>query len=157
MTSFVLNGKTVTVDVPQEMPLLWILRDELNTTGTKYGCGIAQCGACTVFFNGVATRSCQLRASVLEGSEVTTIEGLGDPAKPHPVQQAWIEHQVAQCGYCQSGQIMQAASLLKKNPNPSDEEINQAMSGNLCRCGAYPRIRAAVKSAAAKLSESPIG
>lgn len=157
MTDFSLNGQPVSVDVPADMPLLWILRDELKVTGTKYGCGIAQCGACTVLFNGVAARSCQLRASMLEGADVTTIEGLGDADAPHPVQQAWIEHQVAQCGYCQSGQIMQAASLLKTNPNPSDAEIDQSMSGNLCRCGAYPRIRAAVKSAAAKLAESTDG
>ncbi len=153
MTTFKVNGEAVTVDAPGDMPLLWVLRDELNMTGTKYGCGIAQCGACTVMFNGTAMRSCQLRVQMLEGADIETIEGLGDPETPHPVQAAWIEHQVAQCGYCQSGQIMQAASLLANNPDPSDDEIDSAMSGNLCRCGTYPRIRAAVRTAAEKLRE----
>ena len=154
MTTFKLNGETVTVDVPGDMPLLWVLRDELRLTGTKYGCGIAQCGACTVWFNGAAMRSCQLRVMLLEGAEITTIEGIGDPEVLHPVQEAWIEHQVAQCGYCQSGQVMQAANLLAANPDPSDDDIDNAMRGNLCRCGTYPRIREAVKSAAAKLREA---
>ncbi len=153
MTTFVLNGRTVTVEVPAGMPLLWALRDELGLTGTKYGCGIAQCGACTVLFNGQALRSCQLPVSALQGAEITTIEGLGTPASPHPVQQAWIDEQVAQCGYCQSGQIMQAASMLAQTPNPTDEQIDQVMNGNLCRCGTYPRIRSAVKAAAKKMSE----
>ena len=135
------------------MPLLWVLRDELGITGPKYGCGIAQCGACTVHVNGSAVRSCQLPVGNLVG-DVTTIEGLGSPAAMHAVQESWVEHQVAQCGYCQSGQIMQAASLLSSNNDPSDEQINSAMSGNLCRCGTYPRIRAAVKTAAKKLQES---
>ncbi len=140
------------VDVDPDMPLLWVLRDELNITGPKYGCGIAQCGACTVHIDGDAVRSCQVPIGDLEG-RVTTIEGLGTPDNLHAVQAAWVEQQVAQCGYCQSGQIMQAASFLALTPQPSDAEIDEAMSGNLCRCGTYPRIRAAVKSAAASLRE----
>ena len=149
----IVNGKAVEVDVEPDMPLLWVLRDELGMTGTKYGCGIAQCGACTVHVDGTAVRSCQLAVGDLAGGEVTTIEGLGSPQALHAVQEAWIEHQVAQCGYCQSGQIMQAASLLDTNDDPSDDVIDAVMSGNLCRCGTYPRIRAAVKTAAAKLKE----
>ena len=149
------NGQTHEVDVEDEMPLLWVLRDELGITGVKYGCGIAQCGACTVHIDGLAVRSCQMpMGSMEEGVEVTTIEGLGTPETLHAVQEAWIEHQVAQCGYCQSGQIMQAASMLDLNPEPSDSEIDAVMSGNLCRCGTYPRIRAAVKTAAKKLQEA---
>ncbi len=147
------NNETFEVDVEPEMPLLWVLRDELGITGPKYGCGIAQCGACTVHVNGSAVRSCQLAVGDLNG-EVQTIEGLGNPDAMHAVQEAWVEHQVAQCGYCQSGQIMQAASLLATQPSPSDEQIDAVMSGNLCRCGTYPRIRAAVKTAATKLQES---
>lgn len=147
------NDETHDVDVSPDMPLLWVLRDELGITGPKYGCGIAQCGACTVHINGTAVRSCQVPVGSLEG-EVTTIEGLGSPQEMHAVQAAWIEHQVAQCGYCQSGQIMQAASLLSVNKNPTDDQIDSIMSGNLCRCGTYPRIRAAVKTAAKKLQES---
>ena len=143
-----INGTVHEVDVEDDMPLLWVLRDELGLTGTKYGCGIAQCGACTVHLDGVAVRSCQTWAVDAIGTEVTTIEGLGTPEALHAVQAAWLTEQVAQCGYCQSGQIMQAASLLAKNPNPTDPEIDDAMSGNLCRCGTYPRIRAAVKRAA---------
>ncbi|MEM6386425.1 MAG: (2Fe-2S)-binding protein [Pseudomonadota bacterium] len=148
-----INGKIREVDVEPDMPLLWILRDELGLTGTKYGCGIAQCGACTVHMDGFAVRSCQVTADAAEGVEITTIEGLGTPELMHAVQEAWVEHQVAQCGYCQSGQIMQAASLLNDNPEPTDEDIDFEMSGNLCRCGTYPRIRAAVKTAAKKLQE----
>lgn len=133
-----------------DMPLLWALRHILGLTGVKYGCGIAQCGACTVHIDGVATRSCQVAVGDVWGP-VTTIEGLGTPEAPHPVQSAWISHQVAQCGYCQSGQIMQAASLLSEIPDPTDTEIDDAMSGNLCRCGTYPRIREAVKTAARNL------
>lgn len=142
------NGQTRDVDVEDDMPLLWVLRDELGLKGTKYGCGIAQCGACTVHLDGYAVRSCQVPASSAEGAEIVTIEGLGTPEAPHPVQEAWIAHQVAQCGYCQSGQIMQAASLLADIPNPTDEDIDDVMGGNLCRCGTYPRIREAIKSAA---------
>jgi len=148
------NGRTHEVNVEPEMPLLWVLRDELGITGPKYGCGIAQCGACTVHVNGSATRSCQLPIGALGDSEVTTIEGLGSPESLHAIQEVWIENQVAQCGYCQSGQIMQAASFLATNPNPDDHDIDAAMSGNLCRCGSYPRIKAAVKAAAKKLRES---
>jgi isoquinoline 1-oxidoreductase alpha subunit len=146
------NGTVHEVDVEDDMPLLWVLRDELGITGPKYGCGIAQCGACTVHVDGLAVRSCQLPIGDLGSGEVTTIEGLGTPEALHAVQAAWIEHQVAQCGYCQSGQIMQAATLLDLNPEPTDEDIEHAMSGNLCRCGTYPRIREAVKSAASKLA-----
>ena len=144
------NGTTHEVDVEEDMPLLWVLRDVLGITGPKYGCGIAQCGACTVHVDGIAVRSCQLAAGDVDG-EVTTIEGLGTPDALHAVQSAWIEHQVAQCGYCQSGQIMQAASFLELNPAPTDDQIDAAMSGNLCRCGTYPRIRAAVQTAARNL------
>ncbi|HCQ56549.1 MAG: (2Fe-2S)-binding protein [Sulfitobacter sp.] len=144
------NGTVHEVDVEDDMPLLWVLRDVLGITGPKYGCGIAQCGACTVHVDGLAVRSCQLRAADVNGN-VTTIEGLGTPEALHVVQAAWVEHQVAQCGYCQSGQIMQAASFLELNPEPTDDQIDAAMSGNLCRCGTYPRIRAAVHSAAARL------
>ncbi|MEM7522328.1 MAG: (2Fe-2S)-binding protein [Pseudomonadota bacterium] len=148
----VVNGESHEIDTPPEMPLLWALRDELNVTGPKFGCGIAQCGACTVHIDGVAVRSCTLPVGQVKG-EVTTIEGLGAPGALHAVQAAWVEHQVAQCGYCQPGQIMAAASLLRRRPEPSDDEIDAAMSANLCRCGTYPRIRAAVKTAAVKLRE----
>ncbi|WP_121634379.1 (2Fe-2S)-binding protein [Tropicibacter alexandrii] len=144
-TSLTVNGQTHDVDLPDDVPLLWVLRDALNLTGTKYGCGVASCGACTVQIDGEAVRSCQVALADVWG-EVTTIEGLGTPDTLHRLQQAWIDHQVAQCGYCQSGQIMQAASLLAENPAPSDDDIDAAMSGNICRCGTYPRIRAAIKS-----------
>ena len=147
------NGKSHAVDVPDDMPLLWVLRDELGIVGPKYGCGIAMCGACTVHINGAPVRSCSVPASAVWG-EVTTIEGLGSPDALHVVQKAWIENQVAQCGYCQPGQIMSAAALIASNPEPSDADIDTAMSGNLCRCGAYPRIRQAIKSAATELKET---
>ncbi|WP_299928135.1 (2Fe-2S)-binding protein [uncultured Pelagimonas sp.] len=145
--SITVNGQTHQVNLPDDVPLLWVLRDELNMTGTKFGCGVAACGACTVHINGEAVRSCQMTLSDVEG-EITTIEGLGTPDMMHKLQQAWVDHQVAQCGYCQSGQIMQAAALLETTPNPSDDDIDEAMAGNLCRCGTYPRIRAAIKDAA---------
>jgi isoquinoline 1-oxidoreductase alpha subunit len=144
------NGTAHEVDVSPDMPLLWVLREELGLTGTKYGCGVAMCGACTVHIGGVAVRSCQVAVADVDG-DVTTIEGLGTPDALHAVQEAWIAHQVAQCGYCQSGQIMQAADLLAVNPNPTDADIDDAMSGNLCRCGTYTRIRAAVHDAADRL------
>lgn len=146
------NGQPHEIDVEEDMPLLWVLRDELGIKGPKYGCGVGSCGACTVHIDGVAVRSCQTLIADVVGP-VTTIEGLGTPEALHKIQAAWIEHQVAQCGYCQSGQIMQAADLLAGNPAPSDQDIDDAMSGNLCRCGTYPRIRAAVKSAAKSLQE----
>ena len=146
------DGKTHELDVEGEMPLLWVLRDELNIKGVKYGCGIAACGACTVHIDGEAVRSCQVAAEDVWG-EVTTINGLGSPEAMHAVQAAWEAQQVAQCGYCQSGQMMQAAALLAEVAAPSDAEIDAAMSGNLCRCGTYPRIRAAVKTAAKTLAE----
>ncbi|HEY7616577.1 MAG TPA: (2Fe-2S)-binding protein [Terriglobales bacterium] len=145
--SFTLNDKPQTVDVPAEMPLLWVLRDTLNLTGTKYGCGMALCGACTVHVNGESTRSCVTKISDVAGKKVTTIEGLSSGTS-HPVQQAWIELDVPQCGYCQSGQIMEAAALLAGNPHPSDAQIDEAMSGNICRCGTYQRIREAIHQAA---------
>jgi len=148
------NGQPHDVDVEDDMPLLWVLRDEIGLTGVKYGCGIAQCGACTVHMDGQAVRSCQVTAATAQGTEITTIEGLGTPEALHAVQAAWVEHQVAQCGYCQSGQIMQAASFLEQNPEPTDQDIDLVMSGNLCRCGTYPRIRAAVKTAAKTLQEA---
>ena len=154
---FTVNGTARRLDVPEAMPLLWVLRDELNLMGTKYGCGIAQCGACTVHLDGLAVRACQVQARELDGTEVTTIEGLGTPLEPHPVQAAWIERQVAQCGYCQSGQIMQAAALLEQSPAPDDATINAVMSGNLCRCGTYPRIREAIHEAAARLRGAVAG
>ena len=145
------DGTVHELDVEPDMPLLWLLRDELNITGPKYGCGLGQCGACTVHIDGVAVRSCQTLIEDVDG-EVTTIAGLGNPDALHAVQEAWIEKQVAQCGYCQSGQIMQAASLLQGNRTPSDADIDEAMSGNLCRCGTYPRIREAIRTAADKLN-----
>lgn len=146
----VVNGKTHEVTADPAMPLLWVLRDELGITGAKFGCGIAMCGACTVHVDGRPMRSCSLPVGAVSG-EVTTIEGLGNPDALHAVQEAWVERQVAQCGYCQSGQIMSAAALLSRNPRPSDDDIDVAMNGNLCRCGTYPRIRAAIHSAADKL------
>lgn len=147
-----INGKTVQVDADPEMPLLWALRDVAGLTGTKFGCGIAMCGACTVLVDGQPVRSCSLALQDVTG-EVTTIEALqAHDGKLHAVQEAWVEHQVAQCGYCQSGQIMSAVALLQVNPKPTDTDIDEAMSGNLCRCGAYPRIRAAIHTAASKLA-----
>jgi isoquinoline 1-oxidoreductase alpha subunit len=144
-----INGKTSQVDVDPSTPILWVLRDHLNLVGTKYGCGIAQCGACTVHLDGTATRSCMLTVSMVGNSEITTIEGLSEHGD-HPVQKAWLEVDVPQCGYCQAGQIMTASALLEKNPNPTDEEIEMAMNGNICRCGTYLRIKKAVKLAASE-------
>lgn len=152
-TTLTINGARHDVDLPEDVPLLWVLRDELGLTGTKFGCGVAACGACTVHVNGEAVRSCQVTLGDVDG-DVTTIEGIGGPDAMAKIQQAWVDHQVAQCGYCQSGQIMQAAALLAENPAPSDDDIDEAMSGNLCRCGTYPRIRAAVHSAAKMMQES---
>ncbi|MFM1878396.1 MAG: hypothetical protein RLZZ241_1262 [Bacteroidota bacterium] len=142
-----INGKSLQVDVDPSTPLLWVLRDHLNLVGTKYGCGIAQCGACTIHVGDVATRSCMLPVSAVGNQQVTTIEGLSE-AGDHPVQQAWLEVDVPQCGYCQAGQIMSAVALLKSNPNPTDAEIEGTMNGNICRCGTYVRIKKAIKLAA---------
>lgn len=142
-----INNQKQVVDVDPNTPVLWVLRDHLNLVGTKYGCGIAQCGACTILLDGKATRSCVLPVSSVEGKEITTIEGLSQNGD-HPVQKAWLEHDVPQCGYCQAGQILTAVSFLKENPDPTDEEIETAMHGNICRCATYLRIRAAVKTAA---------
>ena len=152
MIELTVNGIKHQVDAIPEMPLLWVLRDELGITSPKFGCGIAQCGACTVQIDGAAVRSCQAHIGDLAGKSVVTMEGLENGAQ-HPVLQAWIEHQVPQCGYCQTGQIMQAISLLELIPRPTDEDINEVMSGNLCRCGTYPRIRTAIHAAAAKMAE----
>jgi isoquinoline 1-oxidoreductase alpha subunit len=150
MTQFTINGRAVSVDVEDDTPLLWVIRDDIGLTGTKFGCGIGMCGACTVHVGGRATRSCITPVSAVSGAQVTTIEGL-DPAGKHPVQQAWLELQTPQCGYCQSGQIMQAAAMLTDFPDPTDQDIDAVMSGNLCRCMTYVRIRAAIKQAAATL------
>ena len=140
------NGKNIEVKVDPNTPILWVLRDKLKLVGTKFGCGIAKCGACTIHLNGAAVRSCQLPISSVGKNKVTTIEGLSENGN-HPVQKAWLEHDVPQCGYCQSGQIMSATALLEVNPNPSDDEIDSAMNGNICRCGTYTRIKAAIKTA----------
>lgn len=142
-----INGKKQQVDADPNTPMLWVLRDHLDLVGTKYGCGIAQCGACTIHLNGAAMRSCQLPVSAVGDKSITTIEGLSEKGD-HPVQKAWLEHDVAQCGYCQAGQIMNASALLENNSNPSDEDIEAAMNGNICRCATYVRIRAAIKTAA---------
>ena len=152
-TTLTINGTDHSVDLPPEVPLLWVLRDAVGLTGTKFGCGVAACGACTVQIDGQAVRSCQVALGDVWGA-VTTIEGLGTPDAMHALQQAWVTHQVAQCGYCQSGQIMQAAGLLAETPEPTDAEIDAAMQGNLCRCGTYPRIRAAIHDAARSLKEA---
>ncbi|WP_207758592.1 (2Fe-2S)-binding protein [Algoriphagus lutimaris] len=140
------NGNSKQVDVDPNTPMLWVLRDHLDLVGTKFGCGIAQCGACTIHMDGAAVRSCQLPVSAAEGVKITTIEGISEKGD-HPVQKAWVEHDVPQCGYCQAGQIMSAVALLKDNPSPSDEDIDNAMNGNICRCGTYTRIKAAIKTA----------
>ena len=142
-----INGKSHSVEVDPSTPILWVLRDHLQLVGTKYGCGIAQCGACTIHIDGSATRSCQIPVSAIGTAEITTIEGLSEKGY-HPVQKAWLEHDVPQCGYCQAGQIMTAAALLNSNPHPTDEDIESTMNGNICRCGTYLRIKAAIKTAA---------
>lgn len=153
MTQLQINGQAKNVDVPGETPLLWTLRDELGMTGTKFGCGMALCGACTVHMDGTPIRSCITPLSAAAGHHITTIEGIEADAVGRAVQQAWIEQNVAQCGYCQAGQIMTAVSLLKATPQPTDQEIEDAMSGNICRCGTYPRIRAAIQQAAKHLAQ----
>lgn len=152
-TSFTLNGKTVTANSEADTPLLWVIRDEIGLTGTKFGCGAQLCGACTVHLDGEPIRSCQTPLSAVAGKKVATIESLSKD-NSHPLQKAWIAHDVPQCGYCQSGQLMSAAALLAKNKNPSDADIDNAMSGNLCRCGTYNRIRAAIKTAAAEMHKT---
>ena len=152
-TSLKVNGKAITVQAEPDTPLLWVLRDELGLTGTKFGCGAALCGACTVHVNGVPVRSCSTPLSAAAGTSVATVEGLS-PNNTHALQKAWIQHDVPQCGYCQSGQLMSAAALLAKNKNPSDSDIDSAMAGNICRCGTYPRIRAAIKTAAASMRKA---
>jgi len=147
MTSFTINGRAVSVDAEPDTPLLWVIREHLKMTGTKFGCGIAQCGACTVHVNGEPTRSCSTPVSAIEGQKITTIEGLS-PDSSHPLQKAWVAEQVPQCGYCQSGQIMQAAALLAKNPNPTREQIVEHMNGNICRCATYTHIIRAIQVAA---------
>lgn len=154
VTTLNVNGSPTTVDVPSDMPLLWILRDVLNLRGTKYGCGIGQCGACTVHLDGEPARSCQISVSAATGPRITTIEGLS-PTGSHPVQQAWQEFDVPQCGYCQAGQLMSAAALLAKNKTPTDADIDIAMNGNLCRCGTYLRIRRAIHAAASISAPEP--
>ena len=149
MITLKINGKSQTLDIDPATPLLWVIRDYVGLSGTKFGCGIAQCGACTVHLNGSPVRSCVTPARLAVGQDVTTIEGIsGDDLELHPVQQAWIDEQVPQCGYCQSGQIMSAAALLESNPSPTDADIDRAMAGNVCRCGTYPRIRKGIKRAA---------
>ena len=152
MITLNVNQKNYEVNVDPDMPLLWVIRDIIGLTGTKYGCGIAQCGACTVHLNGNPVRSCSIPVSAAANQKITTIEGLSED-NTHPVQQAWIKEQVPQCGYCQSGQIMAAAALLKKNPNPTDKDIDTAMQGHICRCGTYGRIRQAIKTAAQTTSK----
>ena len=148
MLQLIVNGEAREVDVDPETPLLWVIRENLNLSGTKFGCGAAQCGACTVHINGVPMRSCVMPVSAVSGVEITTIEGIANDDGMHPVQQAWIAEQVPQCGYCQSGQIMSAVALLENSPNPTDDEIDKAMTGNICRCGMYSRIRSAIKRVA---------
>ena len=147
MVNFTVNGTARTFDGDEDMPLLWYLRDDLRLTGTRFGCGAGLCGACTVHLDGVAVRACQTPVRTLQNKKVVTIEGLSADGR-HPVQRAWVKHDVAQCGYCQTGQIMQAASLLSRTPNPTDQDIDRGMTGNICRCGTYQRIRAAIKDAA---------
>lgn len=152
--TLIINSKKYSIEADSKMPLLWAIRDLVGLTGTKYGCGIGQCGACTVHLDGIPVKSCSIPVSAVASKNVTTIEGIS-PENEHPVQRAWIEEQVPQCGYCQSGQILTAIALLKKNPQPTDRDIDLAMNGNLCRCGTYPRIRKAIKTAAKHLAQKP--
>ncbi len=154
MTQFFLNGTPVSSDAPADTPLLWVVRDEFKLKGAKFGCGKGLCGACTVHIDGAAQRSCVMPLAAVAGKRVTTIEGVGSAEQLHPVQQAWLDESVPQCGYCQPGQIMSACALLAKNPDPDDAAIDAAMQGNICRCGTYPRIRAAIKRAASSVSKS---
>ncbi|CCH51216.1 isoquinoline 1-oxidoreductase, alpha subunit [Fibrisoma limi BUZ 3] len=154
--SLTINGKKRTINADPQMPLLWAVRDVVGLKGTKFGCGMAQCGACTVHLNGKPIRSCITPVSTVANKKITTIEGVGSEARLHPVQQAWIEEQVPQCGYCQSGQIMSAVALLNTNPDPTDAEIDQAMSGNICRCGTYNRVRKAIHRASDMMKESAL-
>lgn len=153
MITLTLNNQSITLDADPSMPLLYAIRELANLTGTKFGCGMGLCGACTIHLDGQPTRSCLTPLSAAEGKKVTTIEGLGNTENMHPVQQAWFDHKVPQCGYCQSGQMMSAAALLEKNPSPSEEEIETAMQGNICRCGTYPRIKKAIKQAGVMIQE----
>ena len=157
MITLIVNGKTQELDIDPTTPLLWVIRENAGLTGTKFGCGIAQCGACTVHLDGAPIRSCVTPVQVADGKQVTTIEGISNGDDLHPVQQAWIDEQVPQCGYCQSGQIMSAVALLESNPAPSDTDIDNAMSGNICRCGTYPRIRSGIKKAAGTIAASSNG
>ncbi|MBK8970316.1 MAG: (2Fe-2S)-binding protein [Hahellaceae bacterium] len=146
MVTFTLNGIVHSLDVPDDTPLLWVIRDELKLKGTKFGCGMGLCGACTVHLNGQAIRSCITPVATINGQRLMTIEGLGTPEQPHPLQKAWVQHSVPQCGYCQSGQLMSASALLAANPHPTEAQIREAMSGNVCRCGTYPRILKAIQT-----------
>ncbi|MEH6550060.1 MAG: (2Fe-2S)-binding protein [Pseudomonadales bacterium] len=152
MIEFQLNGERVSIDVPADTPLLWVVRDSFKLKGSKFGCGAGLCGACTMHMDGIAIRTCVLPVGAVEGKSITTIEGLGTPDNMHPLQQKWVEYSVPQCGYCQSGQLMSASALLANKPKPTDDDIDAAMAGNICRCGTYPRIRAAIHSAAKDIS-----
>ena len=156
MIRFQLNNNPVDVDVDPDTPLLWVVRDHFKLKGSKFGCGMGLCGACTMHMNGAAVRTCTLPVAAVQGASITTIEGLGTPDKLHPLQQAWVEHSVPQCGYCQSGQLMSASALLATNPNPSDADIDTAMNGNICRCGTYEKIKLAIKAGAQAINSATV-
>ena len=156
MIRFQLNNNPVEVDVDPDTPLLWVVRDHFKLKGSKFGCGMGLCGACTMHMNGAAVRTCTLPVAAVQGASITTIEGLGTPDKLHPLQQAWVEHSVPQCGYCQSGQLMSASALLATNPNPSDADIDTAMNGNICRCGTYGKIKLAIKAGAEAINSATV-
>ncbi len=156
MIRFQLNNNPVDVDVDPDTPLLWVVRDHFKLKGSKFGCGMGLCGACTMHMNGAAVRTCTLPVAAVQGASITTIEGLGTPDKLHPLQQAWVEHSVPQCGYCQSGQLMSASALLATNPNPSDADIDTAMNGNICRCGTYGKIKLAIKAGAEAINSATV-